>query len=163
MEGVHLMGEKTLLFGFSLDERLLALPLGVVQRAFFSVEVILLPGAPEIVAGVINYHGMIVPVVDIRVRFGSSRKEILPSDRFIFIRTPKRMLVIVASDVTGVMKPSVPITPAGDILPGSRYVTGMVPGEERLILIYDPDVFLSLDEETALETALAGAGVGGVQ
>jgi chemotaxis signal transduction protein len=152
------MGERTLLFGFSLDERLLALPLGVVQRAFFSVEVTLLPGASEIIAGVINYHGTVLPVVDIRVRFGSPKKEILPSDRFVLIRTPKRMLVVIASDVTGVMKPSVPVTPPGDILPGSRYITGLTPGEERLILIYDPDAFLSLDEETALETALAGAG-----
>lgn len=150
------MAPATPLFGFSLDDRMLALPLEAVVRAFFSVEVTPLPAAPAIVAGVINYHGTIVPVVDLRVRFGESRQEIDPADRFILIRTPKRVLALVASGVTGVLAPVGVVTSAGDILPGARYISGVLPGEDRLVLIYDPDAFLSLDEESALDTALPG-------
>jgi len=146
------------LFGFSLDDRMLALPLEVVERVLFAVEVTSLPSTPEIVAGVFSYHGVIVPLVDIRVRFGLSRKEILPSDRFILIHTPKRILAVVASSITGVLKHSGAVTPTGDILIGARYISGVLPEEDRLIFIYDPDVFLSLEEEAAMETALAGEG-----
>ncbi|PKL81415.1 MAG: chemotaxis protein CheW, partial [Ignavibacteriae bacterium HGW-Ignavibacteriae-3] len=101
------MDEKSsVLFVFFLDDRILAFPLDVVIQALFSVEVTPLPAAPDIVAGVINYHGEIVTVVDLRVRFGSRRQEILTSDWFILIRTKKRVLVVVASGVTGVLKPS---------------------------------------------------------
>jgi purine-binding chemotaxis protein CheW len=143
------------LFGFSIDDRTLALPLGVVVRALFSVEVTPLPSAPEIVAGVISYHGTIVPVVDLRVRFGVPRQEINLSDMFILIHTPKRMLAVIASGVTGVLKPSGALTPAEDILPGARYISGVLPGEDQIILIYDPDAFLSLEEEAILDEALS--------
>ena len=68
--GVDVMDEKSsALFVFFLDDRVLAFPLDVVIHVLFSVEVTLLPSVPDIVAGVINYHGEIVPVVDLRVRF----------------------------------------------------------------------------------------------
>ena len=129
-------------------------PLDVVIHVLFSVEVTLLPSVPDIVAGVINYHGEIVPVVDLRVRFGSHRQEILTSDRFILIRTDKRVLIVVASGVTGVLKPSGVITSVQNILPGTRYISGMLPEDLQIILIYDPEVFLSLEEDAALDAAL---------
>jgi purine-binding chemotaxis protein CheW len=148
------------LFSFSLDDRTIALPLGVVIRVLFSVEVTPLPASPEIVTGLISYHGTIIPVVDIRVRFGVPRQEILPSDRFILIHTRKRMLAIVASGVSGILTSLVPVTSPDDILPGARYISGVLQNEGRLIFIYDPDLFLSLEEEAVLDTALAGADVG---
>ena len=162
-KGVPMTAVETPLFGFSLDDRMLAFPLAVVVRALFSVEVTTLPSAPGIVAGVINYHGTIIPVVDLRVRFNVTREEILPSDRFILIRTPKRMLAVIASKVTGILKPPGALTSVEDILPGARYINGVIPEEGRLILIYDPDTFLSLEEEAVLDTALAGAGTGAVR
>ena len=156
-EGASPMAEAAPLFGFALDDRMLALPLEVVVRALFAVEVTSLPSAPAIVAGIFSYHGMIVPLVDIRVRFGLPPKEILPSDRFILIRTPKRILAVVASHVTGILKPSGAVIHAGDILIGARYISGVLPGEDRLIFIYDPDAFLTPEEETGMKTALAGA------
>jgi len=54
------------------------------------------------------------------------------------------------------------VTPADDILPGARYISGVLPEEGQLILIYDPDEFLMLEEEAVLETALAGADAGAV-
>jgi purine-binding chemotaxis protein CheW len=161
--GVLLMVVTESLFGFSLDDRVLAFPLGIVVRALFSVEVTPLPASPEIVTGVISYHGTVVPVVDLRARFGVPRQEILPSDRFILIRTKKRLLVVVASGVSGVIKPFDAMIPAEDILPGARYISGVLQNEDRLILIYDPDLFLSLKEEAALDMALSGADAGEVR
>lgn len=162
MQGVHLVTILSPLFCFSLDDRTLALPLGMVIRAIMSVEVTPLPATPEIVAGVISFHGEIIPVVDIRVRFGVPRKEIVVSDRFILIRTSERTLAIIASCVIGVLKLTDAITPAEEILPGARYVCGVLPSEDRLILIHDSDAFLSLDEETAIDAALTSADAGGL-
>lgn len=148
------------LFCFSLDDRILALPLETVIRVVLSVEVTPLPDTPEIVAGVISYHGELIPVVDLRVRFDAPRQEITISDRFILIRTPRRTLAIIASGVIGVMKSPDAITPAGEILTGARYIKGVLPQEDSLLLIHDPDLFLSLDEEVAIDTALNNADAG---
>jgi purine-binding chemotaxis protein CheW len=156
-EGHRSEGTEPLLV-FFLDGRELAFPLAVVLRAFFSVEVTQIPSSPDIIIGVINYHGTIIPVVDLRIRFSVSKREILPSDRFILIRTKRRRLVVVASEVYGVLRPSYALKPVEDILPGARYISGILPHDGQLILIHDPDLFLSLEEEIALDTALAGAG-----
>ena len=53
---------------FSLDELLYALPLQAVVRVIHAVEIRHLPEAPEIISGIINVQGRIIPVADI---FGS--------------------------------------------------------------------------------------------
>ena len=48
---------------FTLDAQLYALPLASVQRVLHMVEVTPLPNAPEVVLGVIDLHGNIIPVM----------------------------------------------------------------------------------------------------
>ena len=161
-EGVQRMAEASQLFGFSLDDRTLAIPLTMVLRVFLSVQVTPLPASPDIIIGVISYHGTIVPVVDLRVRFNAPPKEIILSDRFILIQTKNRLLAIVASEVSGVLKYSGTVIPAEDILPGARYISGVLPEGGRLILIHDPDLFLSPGEEIALDITLESTSAGEV-
>ena len=54
---------------FSLDDRKFALYVSVVQRIVRVVEVTALPKGPEIVVGIINLQGQVIPVFDIRMRF----------------------------------------------------------------------------------------------
>lgn len=57
------------LVSFNLDDQKYALLLSAVIRIIRVVEITSLPKAPEIVLGVINMHGLIIPVFDIRKRF----------------------------------------------------------------------------------------------
>ena len=57
---------------FSIAGQRYALNLPVVERVLRMVEVSPLPKAPLIVLGVINFHGEIIPAIDIRRRFGHS-------------------------------------------------------------------------------------------
>ena len=54
---------------FALDEQRYALHLLAVERVVRAVEVTALPEAPEIVLGVVNVKGRIVPVINVRRRF----------------------------------------------------------------------------------------------
>ena len=54
---------------FTLDEQRYALALPSVDRVVRVVDVTPLPKAPAIVLGVVNIHGDIVPVYDLRKRF----------------------------------------------------------------------------------------------
>ncbi len=68
---------------FTLDGQPYALPLASVQQVVRMVEVVPLPKAPEIVLGVINLHGKIVPVLNLRKRFGLQDGEASLSDHLL--------------------------------------------------------------------------------
>ncbi|MGO8694353.1 MAG: chemotaxis protein CheW [Rectinemataceae bacterium] len=143
---------------FALDEPLYGLPLSLVERVVRAVEIRSLPRAPRIVMGVINAGGRIVPVVDLRLRFGLPSRAVNGSDRFILARTSGRVAALVVDRVIGIREfPEAKMARAGDTLPFAEHLRGVVQMEDGLALIYDLDRFLSLDEERALDGALSGS------
>jgi purine-binding chemotaxis protein CheW len=157
----------TCLVLFSLDERSFGLHLSAVERVFHIVEVTSLPKAPRCVLGIINLHGTIVPVFNIRERFGLPERATLLSDQLVIARTTKRTVALLVDSVSGVVDRTPDnSTPTREILPGMEYVEGVMRLEDDLIFIHNLETFLSLDEEMALEVALEdqirerGLGIG---
>jgi len=148
-------GANMMLLVFTLDDWRCALELSTVERAYRAVAVTPLPDAPDIVLGVINVRGAILPVVNIRRRFRLAEKELTPNDKFIVAHAADRLLVLVVDTVSGVIEcPARDMTSASAILPGMAYVEGMARLKDGMVLIHDLARFLSLEEKTALEQAL---------
>jgi purine-binding chemotaxis protein CheW len=140
---------------FALDEPRYALYLSAVERVVRAVEITPLPSAPEIVTGVINVQGRILPVLDIRKRFRLQVREMKPDDRFIIARTPRRQMALVVDSVVGVHElTELETVSAKQALPFTQYLKGVAKLEDNLVLIHDLDQFLSLDEEQVLDSAL---------
>ena len=140
---------------FALDGPRYALYLSAVERVVRAVEITPLPKAPEIVLGVINVQGRILPVLDIRKRFRLPACEISVDDRFIIARTARRMVALAVDSVVGVHKLTErEMVSAKEALPFAQYLKGVAKVEINLVLIHDLDQFLSLDEERILDTAL---------
>ncbi len=149
------MNNNIQLVVFTLDNQRFALPLSIVERAIRIIEIVPLPKAPEIVMGVINLHGKIIPVVNIRKRFHLPQREISLNDQLIISNTKKRPLAILVDSVLGVFEfPEKKIISADKILPDIEYVEGVAKLEEGIILIHDIDKFLSLEEEKAIDEAI---------
>lgn len=141
---------------FILDERRFALSLAAVERVLPVVEVDLLPKAPEIVLGVINVQGRIIPVVDIRKRFRLPPREIVLTDRLILANTSRHTVALLVDAVVGVFELSaVAMTQAAAILPGLEYVEGVAKLSDGLVFIHNLETFLSLEEGQGLDAALA--------
>ena len=140
---------------FALEDQRYALHLSAVERIVRAVEMTPLPKAPEIVIGVINAQGRIIPVFNIRRRFHLPEREIELSDQLIIANTARRTVALVVDTVDGVIERlSEEITPADQVLPRIEYVEGIVKLENGLVLIHDLDKFLSIDEETKLDEAV---------
>jgi purine-binding chemotaxis protein CheW len=140
---------------FTLDEQRYALSLSAVERAVRMVEITAMPQTPEIVLGVINAQGRIIPVVDIRRRFRLPARQPHPSDQLLIARTSKRAVALVVDAVSEVITLSGQEVVTGEmILAHLDYVTGVVKRPDGLILIHDLDRFLSLEEERALHDAI---------
>ena len=142
---------------FSLDAPRYALYLSVVERVVSAVEITPLPKSPEIVLGVINYQGEIIPVVDIRKRFKLPSRDINIEDQFIIAKTSKRIVVIAVDSVNEIYElDQLQFVDAETAFPYTDFISGITKIEGNIILINDLEKFLSLEEEIILEKALAG-------
>ena len=143
---------------FTLDDRRYGLPLSAVERAVRMVDVTPLPQAPQIVLGVVNVQGRVVPVVNLRRRFRLPERDFALADQLLIARTARRPVALAADAVTGVLEYSAQeAAGARDIVPGIEYVEGVVKLPDGLVLIHDLDRFLSLEEEAALGRAIEDA------
>jgi purine-binding chemotaxis protein CheW len=141
---------------FTLHEQLYALRLAAVDRIARVAEITALPSAPEIVQGVVNIQGRIVPVISLRRRFGLPDRDVVLSDHLIFARTSQRAVALLVASVVGVIDcPAQRVTASESILADSAYVEGVLKLDDGLVLIHDLDTFLSPLEDRKLSQALA--------
>jgi len=141
---------------FTLDEPRYALYLSVVERVVRAVEITPLPRVPEVVLGVINVQGRVLPVLNIRKRFRLPEREMKPDDRFIIAWTANRQVVLVVDSVAGVHELTrTEMVSAKEALPFAHYLKGVAKLENNLVLIHDLNQFLTLDEENALDATLS--------
>lgn len=140
---------------FSLEQQGFALPVDLVEQVVRVVAVTHLPKAPPVVQGIINFHGEIVPVMDIRMRLGFPPRAMGLSDQLIIARTPKRHMAFVADEISGVMEwEKADFVPAQAVVAGVEFLGGVVKMQDGLVLVYDPEAFF-LPEETELLDQLA--------
>jgi len=143
---------------FTLDDRRYALPVSAVDRISFSVEVTPLPRAPEIVTGVINFSGRVIPVVNIRRRFSLPERDAALGDILVIAHTLHRPVAMLVDRVTGVLQVAASrVVLQSNIVPGMDYMAGVVKLDDGIVLIHDLDRFLSLEEESQLDPAMERA------
>lgn len=127
-----------------------------VQRM---VAVVPLPGAPDIVEGVIDLRGSLVPVVDVRQRFDLAPKPIETADHLVVAHAGPRKVALRVDAVLGLVDVADDaLDTAVAELPGVEHVEGVAHDDEGLILVHDLARFLSLEEGQDLDGASAGSG-----
>lgn len=142
----------------TLGDQRYGLPLSAVERVVRVVDVTPLPQAPDIVLGVVNIQGRVIPVVNVRRRFRLPERDLALTDQLVIAHTARRPVALAADTVTGVLEYSAKETVrARDIVADIEYVEGVVKLADGLVLIHDLDKFLSLKEETALDRVIEDA------
>jgi purine-binding chemotaxis protein CheW len=140
---------------FTLNDQRIALHLSDVEKIARVSEITGMPNAPDIVMGVINVQGRIIPVVNLRKRFNLENRDIDLNDHFIIVRTTKRSMALRVDFVRDIVEiPKENIVENSSILPNVEYFEGVVKIQENIILIQDLEKFISLDEEKKLEKAI---------
>src|SRR5258708_24469384 len=84
------MGAQHPLVVFTLGEQRYGLPLSSVERAVRIVEITPLPNGPDIVLGVINVQGRLIPVVNLRRRFSLPEHEVVLTDQIVVAHTDRK-------------------------------------------------------------------------
>jgi purine-binding chemotaxis protein CheW len=123
---------------FRLDQRLYALPLDHVERALRMVAITPVPEAPPWVAGVIDLQGRVIPVVDLRQRFGQESGGIGADDRLLIVEMKERTMAAMVNEVEEVLEvPAHQLKPSSELMPDSRPLAAVIRRDEDLILVLD--------------------------
>ena len=102
-----------------------------------------------------NLHGRIIPAVDMRRRFRLPARPVSLTDRLIITHTLRGPMALLADAVDGIADfAQSDIAGAESISSGLDHIEGAVRLDDGLILIHDPDRFLSTEETARLERAM---------
>lgn len=140
---------------FELNEHRYGLPLADVCEVLALPTIVPLPKAPMIVEGVINLRGTVVPVMDIRRRFGLPAKAPHPADHLLVAWARARRVALRVDRVVD-LQPVDPsdIDEADAISPRAEYLVGVARQRNGLVLLHDLGSFLADAEESELDMAL---------
>ena len=116
-----------------------------------------IPQAPGYVLGVLNLRGAIVPVLDLRLRFGLIREEYTGTTVTVIITVAGRLFGIVVdavSDVLDVEQNNVRPVPDMGTAVDTEYLKGLTSIGERMVLLLDADKLLQPQDAQMLDAAL---------
>jgi purine-binding chemotaxis protein CheW len=155
--------EKDLqLVGFRIGNETFGVRIGSVREIVRVPEITAVPSAPETVEGVINLRGKIIPVMDLRKRFGHADIQPDKKNRILVVELENKLVGLIVNAASEVLKISPSdIEPPGNVFAEgeSSYVTGVGKLKGRLIILLDIAKLLHRPEYKRLEEAaeLVGA------
>lgn len=152
---------------FELAEQLYGLPIDPVVQIIEMVMLKPLPQTPAFVKGIINYRGQIVPVLDLRLRFGLPAQSYTLHTPIILLRFDKHVLGLIVDDAHTVhFIPQENLSTSDAILPlkltrteahtqQPHQLKRIARTDQHLILILDIETLLTESEQIALLQAMA--------
>lgn len=123
---------------FSLDQQLFGFELIYIERVTYSVEITPLPHSPLFYEGMINIHGNIVPVINLRKVLGLATKGLDLSDQFLICRLDGNTFAIWIDQVKGIreyLRES--LIAAEEVISDIKEVNYVAKEDGELVLLYD--------------------------
>jgi purine-binding chemotaxis protein CheW len=137
---------------FRLGEEEYGVPILAVHEIKGESAITPIPNAPAYLSGVMNLRGTIVPVVDLRVRFGLPALEDSRFSVIVLVAVGVRIVGMVVDAVTDVRSfpaPDVQEVPEVGAQVGSGFVSGLARAGEKLFVLLDVAKVLDGDAELA--------------
>lgn len=146
--------DRATLVTFTVGEDTLAAPVESVERVVRFAQPSPIPGMPDWLEGVIEYRGVMVPVIDLRRRFGRERLTTGATTRVVVFNTQPDWLAAIVDAVTEVVTVDASaIAPPPSLVRGlsGAYLLGMVKHREQVVLVLDVAKVLTAGETLTLE------------
>lgn len=161
---VALITETTQYLTFKLDEEVFALDISQVREVLDFTALTKVPRTPEFMRGVINLRGSVVPVIDMRLKFGMSKTEQTVSTCIIIVETNLDSEKVVLGALADSVQEVIELEP-GQIEPPPRigtrlntdFIKGMGKRDDEFIIIFDIDRIFSSDELSVVQGLKAPA------
>lgn len=139
---------------FSLGEEEYAVNILKVQEIRGYENVTRIANAPDFIKGVTNLRGVIVPIVDLRIKFHLDRVEYGGQTVVIVVNVEDRIVGIVVDGVSDVMTLSpdqIKPAPEFGVTLSSDFLSGLGSLDDRMLVLVDIDKLLTSDEMALVE------------
>ena len=150
------MSDTIQVVSFKLGSEEYGVDIAQVQEINRMVAVTHVPRAPQFMEGVINLRGQLIPIIDLRARFGMPRAEHTKNTRIVVTEIGAKRVGMVVDSVSEVLRlPVEDIEPAPEMITGvdTEYIRGVGKIEDRLIILLDLARIISGAEKRELENA----------
>jgi purine-binding chemotaxis protein CheW len=130
------------LVGFRLDNEDYAIAITKIQEIILMKPITRIPQVPDFIEGLINLRGSVIPIVNLRKRFGLPHRELDDETRTIVVNVHEKTVGCVVDAVTQVMRinrDQVQPPPLSVLAVNHQYLAGLAKLEDRLLIILDID------------------------
>ncbi|MBI5643259.1 MAG: chemotaxis protein CheW [Deltaproteobacteria bacterium] len=161
---VPTVAETTQYLTFKLDSEVFALDISKVREVLDFTSVTKVPRTPDFMRGVINLRGSVVPVVDMRLKFGMSKTEQTVNTCIIIVEINLEGEKLVLGALADSVQEVIELEP-GQIEPPPRigtrlnteFIKGMGKRDDQFIIILEVDEIFSTEELAVVQDIKAPA------
>ncbi len=152
-EGTSRRGDNlvTQFVGFRLDNEDYAIAITKIQEIILMKPITRIPEVPGFIEGLINLRGSVIPIVNLRKRFGLAPREVDDETRTIVVNIHDKTVGCIVDAVTQVMRinrDQIQPPPLSVLAISHQYIAGLARLEDRLLIILDIDRLF--DEQSAV-------------
>ena len=128
------------LVGFRLDNEDYAIAITKIQEIILMKPITRIPQVPDFIEGLINLRGSVIPIVNLRKRFGLAAREVDDETRTIVVNVHDKTVGCIVDAVTQVMRinrDQIQPPPLSVLAVAHQYISGLARLEDRLLIILD--------------------------
>ena len=148
---------------FGLGDEVYGLEILKVQEIIGLMRVTRVPGLPEVIRGVVNLRGKVIPVVDLRRKFGMDAKADTERTCIVVVRVRRDgqdvtvgLIVDDVREVLAISESQLEPVPRFSKDVETSYLLGMAKISPRVVMLLDVDQILSSTELWTMPSAVGG-------
>jgi purine-binding chemotaxis protein CheW len=142
---------------FELANEHYGVEISTVESIIKMQEITRIPHSPLFVEGITNLRGLVLPVIDLRKRFGMETQEISRDSRIMVVALGTMkvgMIVDAVSEVLRVPSESIEAPPSMTTSSKTNFITGIAKLTDLLVILLDMSKILTTDEQSELTAAV---------
>jgi purine-binding chemotaxis protein CheW len=160
-EGAVRRGDNlvTQFVGFRLDNEDYAIAITKIQEIILMKPITRIPEVPAFIEGLINLRGSVIPIVNLRKRFGLPPREVDDETRTIVVNIHDKTVGCIVDAVTQVMRinrDQIQPPPLSVLAISHQYIAGLARLEDRLLIMLDIDKLFD-EQSTVVSGQWSGA------
>ncbi len=130
------------LVSFNLGEETYGIEITKIREIILMGQITQVPETPHYIKGLINLRSTVIPVIDLRARFGLPEEALTDESRIMVLNVGTRTIGIIVDAVSEVLRVTgdqISEAPPTVSSLGNEYMTGLVRLEEQLLILLDVD------------------------
>jgi purine-binding chemotaxis protein CheW len=131
---------------FLIKDQRFGIRLSEIKQIIRAVEITSIPNALSTICGIIDIHGVVVPVMNLHVRTGLGDRPTKISDRFIITSASSRVVALRVDEINEIIYNADEYFVNAETISSELDIHGIIRSKDGLILIYDLETFLTGDE-----------------